>query len=231
MAYLQRSSVAAATGTPLTATLTLTSTTSGSTIIVAIAQSGSGTRTYTVSDDVNPPYSLGVSNNPTNSRGAHVYYKHNNEGGTLTITVVVNVGTAAFDAVAFEVSGLDTAASPVTSSFTDPAVDAAHPCSADATSIDTTGAAFLVTATALSGVSSTQTRASGWDEGVVGTNGARYFQRYSAGTALSDVRGTWVQTGTDRQGVSVIAAFPVLSGGGGGGGVTASGIALTWFGR
>lgn len=207
MAHVQRSSIVAGNGgTPNRAALTLTGTVAGNDIIVTCVQTVSNTRTYSAADGVNGSYSVVKAYTSSSTRVITILRYKNGAGGNLTINVDSS-GSGSFVAVADEVAGLDQSASPVTSDFIDPVAAGTHPC-AQSGEIDTSGAAFVVSGTALSGAATGGTAASGWTSGALDASNFGFVQYYDAAGALTDERGTWTQTGTTRVGSSAIAAFP-----------------------
>lgn len=212
MAFVQASSPVVSSGTPASAVLSLTGVTAGNAIVVGIIQVPSATTSYSASDAVDGAFGNVVENdNGGSSRIAKILVLHGVTAGSHTITCAAGGGTTEFIAIAIEVSNLDSLASPITATYTDPSSTNTHYCAASG-SIDTSGACFVLCLSSYTtaGVSTTS---AGGTYTEIDLTAVRWFLQYKdAASALTDDRGEWASTGTARTGVSCMAAFPEASG-------------------
>ena len=182
--------------------------TAGSTLILTLTNTDTNTRTYSVSDDVDGAWTA-LTKSILSGVETQIFYKTNHSGGATTVTVSSNFGAVK------RVSWLEiTASSADQDSNYVGAVDATfgYPCSADATVIDTGANVFVVAALALNATGSIDTVTSPWTE--MYNDGVRQAHKYrSSDTALTNERGFFAESGTNRTAISAIASFTGTGGG------------------
>lgn len=192
--------------------LNLTGATAGNALLIGVVQNANGSRTYSVADDIDGAYGAADLNFAAANKNILFFSLFAITGGDPTITVTQSGGAAVgFRCIAIEASNLDSGATPITGSIDNSAVNADNHFSAAAGSIDTTTATFVITAgvlTSTSGVSSTSAGAT-YTKLDLG-NLAAFLQYKDAPTALTDDRGAWTSTGTDRPDVSAMIAYPEI---------------------
>lgn len=216
MPYQAHSTVVAASGSPATAVLTLNSVQAGEDIIVLVSQASARTSSvYSASSNIDGSFGSAVVNSllslASSQRGGAILRKKNATAGNHTITVTIDASSTAFDAVAIRVSGLDQSASPITASFDDGSTGLTHYAAA-AGSIDVTPDCFIAVAGALPGTVTTRVAGTSPVYTQITPVGAQTFFQYRDATGpVVDDRGTWTTTGTQRQALSTMAAFPLAS--------------------
>lgn len=183
--------------------IVVTGTTAGASLIVAVVQYDSALgRDYVFTDDVNGTYLQLLKYNP--DRAVFLYVKHGIAGGDITITGTrTSGGVVNGFTIVWEVSGLDALADPIMGTAKDGANTTTHPCSSGLT---TTTAAFLVTASGLTGTLGTRTPATDYTADGLPTQ--TYFQHQVADDPLASHTAAF-GTGSSRIAVSLHAAFPV----------------------
>lgn len=187
-------------------TLTLTGVTAGSSLVLKYAQNGSASRTYSASG-----FTSAVAYNP--GRAVGILVRHNEAGGSVSVTLSANTGTAAVRGWLLEVEGLDPLATPIipsTNGVVDGSAATSHDC-APAGEIDTTGAAMLFCVGVTDG--NVTAFGAGGSYALLGNGGSvREVAQYrTALSALTDHPGAYTSTGTPRTATSTLAAFPLLA--------------------
>lgn len=202
--------------TPLSGTgsvvLTLNSVPEGAMLFTQIGQYTSAVRTYTVQAD----NGVGEFDDAiTSSFGANIFaairYKHSVAAGNYQITVQANTGTTLVHGLAGYITGLDPAASPIVSSFDDGLATDTHYCGAVG-EIDTTTPAAIICGAIFASAPGGSAASGDYTEIVAASSEVRIFYQYKLATAaVTDDRGLYTTTGTQRQGRGLMAAFPELA--------------------
>lgn len=202
-----------------TATAVLTSVVSGNAIIVTVGDNSGNSRSYTASSSIDGGLTQVVVDS-YNGRTSRIFWLPSASAGTHTITVTAS-GNDNIAIVAMEWSGLDPLATPIFSSFVDAGTTTSHFFAASG-EIDTTTASVIIVSGVNGGSSTTCTLTDGTYTAISNGNGNTVMGYKEAGSAVTDERSAW-STAVGRNGVGVIAAFPVASGGG-------SSAIKTWLG-
>lgn len=166
-------------------------------------------RTYLTTDDNGNTWQQAATVNAFNEH-VEVEYAFNVNSGSTIVTSTQNTGTGTWAFGVGIISGADTA-DPLdtTSSLVESSDTATHHASADATVIDTSADVYVLVVGHYHADTGAGTPGTGYTElsdGPVG--GARYYIQYkTSDAALTNERGTWTTTGTNRKAGSVIVAF------------------------
>lgn len=222
IAFVKDSSavVAGSGGPPGTAAVSFGSNiTAGNSLLCFVAQAASGNRTYSVADNVGGTWvkAVGVTNQTIGggALGVEIYYCASSPGGSVTITVTQSSSLIAFNAAAAEFSGFGgTITVDASDSKNENGVNSNnHDCSASG--ITSANPVLAVSSGCMSSTGTECNPGSGYTEvlnAFVGNRTLFQWQHFASG--CTNEKAAWSNTGTARQGLSVMA---LLSGAGGGG--------------
>lgn len=191
-------------------TVVVTGVAAGNSLVVYVSQAQSNAnRTYTAVSDLDGALTQSVYL-AANSRVVCMFYKHNVSAGTHSIVITPDL-SANFDGLVEERSGLDTSASPITGTF-DSVTANTHYCAAVG-SIDTTTGADICCACTTAGNVTATVAGTGFTKTANPGSVNIHWQYREAAAAVTDERGEWTSTGTARDGLGSVTAFPLAPGG------------------
>lgn len=121
--------------------VTMTGVTAGNILVGCVLQRNSAIRIFTFSD--NKSNSWISSGRAGTARHAEIEYALNVASGDTTVTCTINLATASFSIIVFELSGVDSLGS--TDTYIDETDSTSHPCADPA--VDTNAECIIITAT------------------------------------------------------------------------------------
>ena len=178
--------------------------TAGSTLIAIVQQQSQDNRTFSMSDDVDGDW-IALPRSYDAGRIVQVFYKRNHTGGSsVDVTLNANANSVKYvTLLEISESWLD-----VHSRNESVAVDGTngYPSSPNSDLIDTSTNVFVIAGLVLNANGSLPAASSPWTE--LYNNGLTRSVKYkTSDTALTNERGYFEETGTDRTGCALIVAF------------------------